>query len=82
MQTVECNLHFPFCCPLLLCCRPRTFPAVLLQIYDDVYLEVVKCGQVAGIALPAPPSHTPESETCRVYVRFATQVCMIVHGRA
>jgi len=43
------------------------------ELYDDVYLEAVKCGQVAGIALPLPPPGAPDSVTCRVFVRYATQ---------
>lgn len=44
-----------------------------VQLYDDVYIEAVKCGGVAGLVIPVPPSDIPDTNSCRVYVRFSNQ---------
>jgi hypothetical protein len=51
-------------------------PWLRLQLHDDVYTEVVKCGPLAGLAIPVPQDQRLGSEPCRVYVRYSTQVGM------
>ncbi|KAJ9512251.1 hypothetical protein QJQ45_012812 [Haematococcus lacustris] len=43
------------------------------ELYDDVYVEVVKCGAVAGLCIPTPPKTLPPPTSCRVYIRFSAQ---------
>lgn len=37
-----------------------------------VYEEAMRCGKVLGIAVPVPPPEVPDSEGCRVYVKFGS----------
>ena len=53
------------------------------QVYDDVFSEAVKCGPLAGVAVPVPEDSIPEDVECRVYVKFLSvddakklKVCM------
>jgi hypothetical protein len=36
-----------------------------------VYEEAIRCGKVLGIAVPQPPPEVADSESARVYIKFA-----------
>ena len=39
-------------------------------MYDDVFSEAVKCGPLAGVAVPVPEDNIPEDVECRAYVKY------------
>jgi hypothetical protein len=39
-------------------------------VYDDVFSEAVKCGPLAGVAVPVPEESIPDEAECRVYVKY------------
>lgn len=51
-----------------------------------VYQEAIRCGQLVGIAVPIPPAIVPDTEPCRVYIKYkvsaeATKCKEMMDGR-
>eukprot|EP00879_Flechtneria_rotunda_P017065 GHRR01017872.1.p1 GENE.GHRR01017872.1~~GHRR01017872.1.p1 ORF type:complete len:362 (+),score=139.44 GHRR01017872.1:443-1528(+) len=42
------------------------------EVSEMVYEESVRCGKVLGIAVPVPPPEVPDTDSCRVYVKFSS----------
>lgn len=42
------------------------------QVSEMVYEEALRCGKVLGIAVPVPQPEVPDSDSCRVYVKFSS----------